>query len=161
MRSEDLLQHRDWLQRTARALTYGRRSAVIEDDIVQEGWLAMWKAYINYDSERGPLDLWLKANARWRMKTIVSGHYNKENADEEVPELPYVIGDIETAYHDGEIMDAINRLTPKQRDYVFRRFWLGQYESEMKAHFGYTPTGLWHGKSGARMKLQQQLAHLA
>lgn len=125
----------------------------------------MWKAYQCYDPQRGPMEMWIKASARWRMKDVIGKRMSiVEDAEDDLAELDmmFVVDGIENAYHEGEIVAAINSLTPAQREYVYRRFWLGQTERDMKVYFGYTPTGLWHStKNGARMKLRKELAHLA
>jgi RNA polymerase sigma factor (sigma-70 family) len=40
------------------------------------------------------------------------------------------------AYHHGEIMQALNELTFRQREYVFDRFWLGMSNPEIAARRG-------------------------
>lgn len=66
------------------------------------------------------------------------------------------------AYHHGEIAQALDSLTPRQREYVELRFWRGMEHPELEAHFGYNPGSLWSAKKGgARVRLAKELAHLA
>lgn len=165
---KELEKHRNWLVRTARGIGNARNGAIGIDDIVQEGMIAMWQAMDSHDPRRGDRLMWMKANARWRMKSLVRKRISiREDADdlvklaEELQQLQSLAPDSENAYHNPEIAAAIKQLTPRQREYVFRRFYLGEYESEMKDHFGYLPSGLWHSKAnGARQKLEKSLAHL-
>jgi DNA-directed RNA polymerase specialized sigma24 family protein len=74
-----------------------------------------------------------------------------------VVDLPDLLPDIEWAYHQGEIWHALDALSPREKEYVTMRFRQGQPLSELKNHFGYDPSGLWHT---ARPKLAKELAHL-
>jgi RNA polymerase sigma factor (sigma-70 family) len=148
-------------------------------DLVQEGYIAMWRALRTYDPASGKLDYWLKFKASNRMKTIAiraAEHPEREPLDLDQPrttegdtladllEGPDLIAAIDIAYHHGEIAAAIDRLTPQQRRYVIARFWLGLTGNEMVALgvFSYDPSALWNSKrNGARWKLQEELKHLA
>ena len=61
----------------------------------------------------------------------------------------------ELAYHRREIHSAIRKLTPKQREYVVNRFWLGESVGNLGASRWSDPP------NGARDKLRVTLAHLA
>lgn len=61
------------------------------------------------------------------------------------------------AYHRNEIAQALDSLTPKQRQYVESYFWGGLSHSEMSDLFGYEPRGIWRG---ARKNLEKALLHL-
>lgn len=79
-------------------------------------------------------------------------------ADHDVwTQLSADLGNIELAYHHGEIADAISKLTKKEREYVYCRFWLGMKLPELTEHFGYVPGPLWQR---GKKKLQKELAHL-
>jgi RNA polymerase sigma factor (sigma-70 family) len=147
------------------------------DDLVQEGYIEMWRALRRWDSGRGPLDYWLKFKSSNRMKTVSTRAHEKavlasidalhtDHGDTlaDLLEAPDVLERIELAYHDGEIAAAIDRLTPQQRKYVLARFWLGLTGNEMVqlGVFTYDPSALWNSKvNGARWKLQEDLKHLA
>lgn len=161
----DLEALRPWLTRVAKGLC--RINGVVSwEDLAQEGCIAMWKAHQRFNGH-GDLTMWLKANARWRMKTAIKGKTDEQAHDWSVNELEVLLGaeeslaGIEVAYHEGEIMQAINNLTPKQREYVLLRFYAGFQTPQLTEHFGYDPGALWTSKrNGARMKLARQLAHL-
>lgn len=151
-------------------------------DLVQEGYIAMWKAIRNFKAGSAPLDFWLKYNAHNRMKTVsvrwaardVPDSLNEPvNCGAQDIELGDTIEDLTVsdllehigiAYHYGQIAQAIDRLTPQQRKYVIARFWLGLSGNEMVelGVFTYDPSALWNSKrNGARWKLQEELKHLA
>lgn len=72
-----------------------------------------------------------------------------------------LVDQVALAYHRGEIMQALDALSPAQKRYVVLRFWCGYVTSELKTVFGYEPGSLWTSKrNGARDKLREQLAHL-
>ena len=180
---EILRPYLPWL-RTVAGNLLGFDSPGIQD-LMQEGYIEMWKALKRYDAKAGPLDYWLKFKASNRMKTIAiraHDHPEREPAylDEPVysdPAATVSLGDliedlgaselldkIDIAYHHGEIAAAIDRLSPQQKRYVIARFWLGLTGNEMiqLGVFGYDPSALWNSpRNGARLKLRQELAHLA
>ena len=136
------------------------------DDLVQEGYIAMWRAIRNFQPGKGQLDYWLKFNGSNRIRLLVG---RRRLPDEELPDwsldiaAPDLIEQMDIAYHHGEIAQAIDRLTPQQRKYVIARFWLGLTGNEMQAMgvFTYDPSALWNSKrNGARWKLEKELAHL-
>jgi RNA polymerase sigma factor (sigma-70 family) len=123
------------------------------DDLVQEGRVAMWRALESYNEDLGALPSWLVRAAENRLKDLAwgkgqpTGHEavrGKRQVEEvvsvdsmEADEVDGLMGYVEEAYHDGEIIDAIRHLTPKQQEYVFLRFWGGldptSRSPEMKA----------------------------
>lgn len=169
--TNQLEEFKPWLTKTSRALC-----RVVSDidweDLAQEGWIAMWKADQSYDG-RGNRDMWLKANARWRMKTVLRKRENNMPVDFNTPfnnndddTIWYVdagvwLDDVATAYHEGEIMAAIDRLPEKQRKYVMLRFYCGYQHQQLTKEFGYNPGTFWSSKiNGARWKLAEELNHL-
>jgi RNA polymerase sigma factor (sigma-70 family) len=174
-----LREYLPWLRAVAANLTSPSDPDL--QDLVQEGYIAAWKALKSYDSAQGPLDYWLKYKAHGRMKTLAIRGYGKE-ASRSLDEVvagdlgPATLGDtlesldgaelleqVDMAYHSGEVADAISRLTPSQRRYVAARFWLGLSGKEMRelGVFSYDPSALWNQKKcGARWKLGAELAHL-
>lgn len=73
-----------------------------------------------------------------------------------------LVDQIILAYHRGQIVQALNQLTPAQKKYVVLRFWCGYVTSDLTAVFGYDPSALWNAKTGgAKVRLRQELAHLA
>lgn len=68
-RNQALQQYTGWLHTVARGMTAG----ALHDDLVQEGYIAMWRALGSYDPDKGSLDFWLKSHALNRMRTVVSG----------------------------------------------------------------------------------------
>jgi RNA polymerase sigma factor (sigma-70 family) len=161
---ELLLAYRPWLRTTARNFLRGRPEHQAED-LAQEGWIAMWRAFQD-DSGGAPLDWWLKRQAILRMNQMIRDWLttNKQRAhlftDDvgALVELSAHVEGIEIAYHHGEILQALNALTSREREYVYLRFWCGWRQPQMIEHFGYKPSALW---GTARPKLRAALAHLA
>lgn len=164
---ELLPEYRGWLQKVAGTMIgFGDPGL---DDLVQEGYIAMWRALKSYEPSRGSLPSWLTAKARWRMLEVVQRtkhvrFVELDEAPEEALAAPDLLDSLELAYHNGEIAEAISGLTPAQRRYVLARFWLGLSGNEMRqlGVFAYDPSALWNSKvNGARWKLQASLRHLA
>lgn len=158
--AEVLGDYRRWLYKVAGDML-GTGSQEV-DDLVQEGYIAMWRALGTYDEARGGLAIWLTNAARWRMGDVMrrqhwtgtptAGAHHRER-----PGIPVearhldrmvVAGELEMAYHRGEIARALASLTPGQREAIYRKFWL----DEIVHH------GFW---KGAVPKLAEALAHLA
>lgn len=135
---EILDDYKGWLHVVANSLVDRER----HDDLVQEGRIAMWRALETYDETRGSLPSWLTRAAEMRMRDLAwgtgqpTGHEAVRGSRpvEEGPsldgmvedEIEALLGHIEEAYHDGEVMQVIrSELSPKQQEYVFLRFWGG------------------------------------
>lgn len=181
-----LPQYRGLLLKLASALTTDKN---LREDLVQEGYIEMWKALKTFDPSRGYLPGWLKYKAKGRMLLVLErqtflgqnqrpapGHQGFWDAspvghpaqdsflDEDsligleafgvAESLEYVA----YKYHHGEIMEALNSLTPIQRDYVVRRFWYGQTNEFIKLEVEYQPEGAW---KQARVNLKKKLSNLA
>lgn len=69
----DLGAYRSWLYKLAADLLRGGFRDPDIDDLVQEGRIAMWKAYEAYDDCKGTLAPWLTNAARMRMKDVATG----------------------------------------------------------------------------------------
>lgn len=158
---ELLASYRPWLRTTARRALNGRPGS---EDLAQEMWIAMWRALA--DQTVAPQDFWLKRQALLRMKTCLRDWHDPMKHRQhvfthdvtEVADLPAELGTVELAYHHGEIHAALDRLSPREREYVALRFWGGLNYPELAEHFGYRPTNLWRT---ARPKLAEALEHLA
>ena len=60
------------------------------------------------------------------------------------------------AYARGEIMAALDVLTPNERRYVVLRFWEGYTSAELETEFGYNPAAVWRtAKERLRPILQE------
>lgn len=167
---ELLAQYRPWLRTVARNMLSDARSRYIED-LAQEGWIAMWRAHPErYDA---PDDFILKQAARRRMNdvltTIIRGERGGKRGakpldtetvlvdDFELLALSVDLPAVELAYHHGEVLEALNSLSPAERRYVYLRFWLGYDWKGINEHFGYRADSLWRP---ARTKLLERLGHL-
>jgi DNA-directed RNA polymerase specialized sigma24 family protein len=73
-RVPDFGAYHTWLYKTAADLLRGGYYDPDIDDVVQEGRIAMWKAYDAYDDCKGTLAPWLTNAARMRMKDVTTGH---------------------------------------------------------------------------------------
>lgn len=159
-----LVRLRPWLRDRARSLLpYSEHRHI--DDLAAEAWVAVWR-----ETRTGNLDEpWLKAVARNRMLNWIRdelaapqrGDRNTTYLDDmtTVWDGEQAVGDVEWAYHHGQIAAAVNALHPTQREYVYLRFWRGWEASRLNAHFQVANTSyLW---ARARPKLRDSLAHLA
>lgn len=162
---EMLNKLRPYLLTVARGLT---KDPGMQQDLAQEGWIAAWRTLGRGAAWANPESIAKKA-AVWRMTSVVSrgetfGHSRKNyTKTTEVPVDSFTIHpatierQLELAYHHGEINEAIESLSPRQREYVKLRFWRGMQKPELTTHFGYEPSRLW---SRAKPKLKEQLGHL-
>lgn len=180
-----LPDYRGWLWRVAMNLARDRQ---LQEDLAQEGYYAMWEALKTFDASKGALPSHLTRAAQQRMYRAVTkdlflgtpgarGHTREAPAipvdtnpdpDTEVAgsidrKLSFELGEVELAYHYGEIMEAIRSLTPKQREYVYYRFWHRMTNIEIQQVIGGgNPSGHWtHAERGARVRLASKLQHLA
>lgn len=130
----------------------------------------MWRALKKYDPEKGALATWLTNAARMRMLDVLrrdtwtgtdsrrghvrSGHEPPVDTHDDhwIERLiaESNLDGVELAYHEGEIMRAINALTPTQQRYVIDRFWGDKAPGDL-------PRGIWQN---AKPKLAAALAHL-
>jgi len=175
-----LEEYRGWLRKVAIGLV----GANLVEDLAQEGWIAMWRALRSHDPAKGALPAWLTLNAFYRMCDCARdeawlgrprrhlGRGKLADATEYATADDVAVWDRLTAadladdlmwgYHTGQILAAINRLSPQQRRYVYLRFFRGYRYPDLVEAFGYDPQGLWSSpKNGARGKLRAELAELA
>lgn len=59
-----------WLRKLATGMLSPGHEAL--DDLVQEGFIAMWRAVLSLDLDAAPADYWLKRSAHQRMLTVVA-----------------------------------------------------------------------------------------
>lgn len=159
------------------------------DDLVQEGYVAMWKALQTYDPARGAISAWLTTAARMRMKDCLRTHcgwtgqspaYGGGKRPDEGTTVMSLMDDdlvleemlgaadllesVEVAYHRGEILRAVSSLTPSQRRYVVYRFWLGWEPSWRGAGISLAEALSVKRPDqlwvGARTRLRSRLGHL-
>ncbi len=175
-----LAQYRGWLRSVAAGLITDQH---LREDLAAEGWIAMWRALRAFNPDRGALPAWLTYKAYRRMldcsrdrtwlgrparhqgRTPVRHVQEVATApDAEIWEqlaAPDTHDALLWAYHQGAILDAVNRLSPAQRRYVYARFWQGMTSGELTRLYGYDPHGLWDSRvNGARMKLRADLSPL-
>lgn len=153
---------RPWLLKVAWSMTFP--SGI--EDLAQEGWVEAWKAEQRYNPAVGTTLIgWIKHCAYQKMLAKSRRTKYKENivpiGDLDLLDSASWLEATELAYHEGEILKALNELTPRQREYVVLRFWGHYHTTELKEVFGYDPQGLWsNSKNGAKKKLRESLAHL-
>ena len=187
--AEVLPDYRRWLHAVAR--DFLPEGSADHDDLCQEGFIAMWRAFDTFDPAQGALAPWLTGAARLRMRDVAHGHgqwtgheamrgrrqVETESLDawlehdaDDLPGIGYLLDGIEDAYHHGELAEAIAALTPEQRAYVYARFYLGIEPSSREpvtmalvAEFPVLrKRWLWNDRrNGARAVLAARLAHLA
>lgn len=139
--AETIADFERWLHAVANRLL-PRSSEEDHQDLVQEGRVAMWRALATFDESKGARASWLVRAAEMRMKDVAwgkgqpfgheavrgsrgveMGPSTDELSDDQVEAL---LGYVEEAFHDGEVLRIIReRLSPRQQEYVFLRFWGG------------------------------------
>lgn len=143
------------------------------EELAQEGWIALWQA-----SKKHTDVGWLKASALKRMISIRRDWLaQRRDIRRTVPlGLPMVtkdvegyeddsiwaaltseLGDVELAYHHGEIMHTLSTLTPREREYIYHKYWLGKTDTDLIEVFGYRPRTI---GASAYNKLRNKLSHL-
>ena len=159
---ELLASYRPWLRAVAATMTTPDRS----EEWAQEGWIALWKAWKSWPGD-GDLDVWCKSAARRRMLSML----RDSRAAKRDLRVTQLTGDLSAviepsrrvdaaalAYHADEIAEALDRLTPRQRQYVVLRFWNEWTRTELDQHFHTRNSGaMWQT---SRPKLAAALAHL-
>lgn len=173
-----LESQRAWLYVVARNLSKQQPERI--EDLCQEGWVAAWRAMSTYDAERGASLRWyMRKKAKLRMLEVIMGNEawlgreqrtrgtgKQQDAAIDPMEGEYLdamsVGDnidaLLLAYHEGEIQAALERLTPKQREYVYRRFWLNEGVNDIKRAMSTNTSTMW---ANAKKTLVKELAHLA
>lgn len=176
-----LLDEEDFIVRNARhALVRktGRNFAAgADDDAIQEARIAAWqswtkhqnRAYLNIAVRQRMIehvyrDQWFGMTRSAHEKDPIrrEDRYSLDDPDIDIfltahESLEAVL----MAYHEGEIVEAINALSPTQREFVVLRFWCGMSYPEIAEIQGKTPggvSGIW--TKSIRPALMERLAHL-
>lgn len=156
---DDLESFRPWLLKVAQSLV-GPKEA---EDVAQEGWLYMWRTEGQHNPALSPKNYWMKQKAYSRMLNVRRSLKNKMDKVVFVEEyedplmMEWLRPDLENIYHNREVLAAIMALTPREREYVYLRFWRGYQMPQLREHFGYEPNAAW---TLAKRKLQKSLSHL-
>lgn len=148
-----------------------------DDDAVQEARIAAWQSYIEHHNPRYMniavrqrliahvmRDQWFgtKPTAHEMDPIRRSGRDSLDDPDLDLILLAEEnIEALTMAYHHGQIMEALNVLSPKQREFVYMRFWEGRTYTDIAARLGLTEGGaksVWLKQ--VRPLLAHQLAHL-
>lgn len=167
------------------------------EDVAQEGRVALWRALkdgvpypvevaksrmkqVSWYSRTTPPTGSLHEGKRYEPQTqsIEAESGRDGSSDDIVARLFGLVDhleDVEIAYHQGEIAEAISTLTPKQRAYVYARFWCGmdtvagsrndglRLAKEMNPQVNDRSGVLWTGNKttrGAKDRLVEALDHL-
>ncbi len=187
----------DW-----RALLYKHANQLLQweksfiEDVVQEGRITLWKTWAELPADDPHRAHKALAHAKLRMKEVayrsgsrqtgnesetkvyepkkkVSVEHEGETVEEWFGGVDALDG-VEIAYHRGEILQAVDALTEKQRKYVYARFWYGidmpagsrsEVIKELKDQNPFLRRDvLWTGNKttrGAKDRLREALAHLS
>lgn len=167
---ELLTRLRPRLKRMAATLT---RYSDFADELAQEGWVEIWREV----TAKGLMPDGILMNcARSKMHDII--RYNTQQCrdirvtvpisalawedgngdmDDLFGGIEVDLTEVEAEYHDGRILDAVNKLPQKQRDYVIRRFWYGWTKAPLEVYFDMNPNNIWRY---ARKNLEKNLAEM-
>lgn len=144
------------------------------DDLVQEGVVAGWKAAPRATGD--PITFGA-VSARRRIADVGTGkapmlgnetkgptyrpkHTDDLDAVKELLDGSDLLDKVEWSYHHGQIVQVLNSLPLRQREYVYYRFWQGMTDAEIAARKGTTrdtERSLW---SRIKPVLARELAHL-
>jgi DNA-directed RNA polymerase specialized sigma24 family protein len=173
-----LLYFRPWLRLVA--MRFPQMMPSRNEDLAQEGWIAIWRGIQtlkekSIDKRPDDIELWLKRCATNRMANVVNSWkaqsrdvYNTTFVDFNAEwddgatwaahlALTTDLGDVEIAYHYGEILKAVNRLPRSQRQYVIRKFWYRWAPTSLDLYF----TNSRKTWKDAKDTLASELVHLA
>lgn len=154
-------EHLKWVKRYINQVRSPTAPLLDAEDLAQEGWIAMWVAADKaHRAGREINDAYLKQAARWTILNSLKKRYpDIPTPPEEMPEESYVL-EVSAAAHHDEVFAAVRALPPRQREYVYLRFWLDWSSKTQLGAAGYA-TSLWYNpKSGAKATLQEKLSHL-
>ena len=150
------------------------------DDLLQEARIAIWRVL---ETRPGTSGAYINASAGKRITEVLTrgvwfgmeGHRGrpidpirrKQRDSLDDPDLafeassPDVIDSVMLAYHEGEILAALEALPPRHRAYVVLRFWGGLTHAEMADELGVKPgnmSRMW--SESIRPVLLERLGHL-
>lgn len=166
-----LANYEKWVVRKAADMTADRE---LQKDLAQVGRIAIWEACKSFNGMSGSLPSWVTFKARNAMRDHFStpkwGRVSDDVPADHTDPLDAAWSrmvkdrsnhDNDWIAHRREVVAAINTLSPRQREYVYLRFFCDYKAPELRKHFGYDPQGLWSSpKNGAKNKLRPQLVHL-
>lgn len=135
----DLLAFRGWLHAVAMRMLGPNHPD--QDDLVQEGYIAMWRACRTHDPAKGALTAWVIRAAEMRMRDLAWGsgqpfghaplrgtravtvamHLDELSSDlrEHLEPIAQDVAEAAMwAYHHGQVMAAVDALTHHQREAV-------------------------------------------
>lgn len=118
------------------------------DDLAQEMWVAVWRGLPQLPvlcTELSDQIDWCMAVARnggrnWIRSTLTAPTHGEHNSylPAEVDlldillEVPKAVDQVERAYHDGRVAEAVANLPEGYRGYVVERFWHGTSTTELQ-----------------------------
>lgn len=152
----------------------------LREDLIQEARITVWKVLEKRPDAPGA---YIHASTAKRIAEVLRGGTmtgqptnqgkprdpirRKDRDSFDDPEFlvgasaPDVLGAVEMAYHEGQILDAIRALPPRYQEYVILRFWAGWTPGELAPVIGVKATNqarMW--KEAIRPVLAERLAHL-
>lgn len=159
-------------------------NGLLYDDLVQEGLIEIWRTAEKIED---PSAVYLTKAARYRMQDVVTGNRPMTGGDsapgpkyrpvttavdwaevgDDDPNWAYLLeaadllDAVDWAYHEGDILRALDTLRPDYRQYVVLKYWHGLRDVEIEQHMGVSRKviGTWWSRS-IKPALQRELAHL-
>lgn len=183
MESTFIAERRAWLIAQARRICSDPSRT---DDLAQEGSIALWRAYRDLEDTPEPdRTRFALHRARQRMKHIAwkgeppLGHAPMRGRPE--VEIGFsmdalegwqreaflgaedMLGDVEMAYHRGELAAALQSLPTHHQEYVKLRFWWGYTDTEIAALWGLSSSKVVEKRWSRTIRpaLAERLPHLA
>lgn len=166
-----LERFRPRLRRMAATLT---RHSDFAEELAQEGWIAIWREVTSkglipdgmlMHNARNAMGQVIRFNTQQcrdiRVTVPISAMAWEEDSNLDIDDLfggiEVDLTQVEVDYHDGRILDAVNKLPPQQRDYVIRRFWYGWTKKPLEVYFDMNPHNIWRY---ARKNLEKSLTEM-
>lgn len=169
--------------KAAERLRHNGAARALWDDVLQEGRLVQWtvlekrpdasRQYVHAAMSHRMTEVIMRD--AWTGSEAKRGHPidplrragERDSVDDETLHLDEIVessdwvDEVISAYHHGEIAQALDQLTFTQRQQVFARFWLGMSEAEIAALQGCSVSAVSrHWTQDIRPQLVAQLAHL-
>jgi RNA polymerase sigma factor (sigma-70 family) len=167
--TEDQLKfYYEWARKVAGGIcAISHDDDAFRDNLIQEGVIRIWTDAPRFNDTPGSnLDGYLRQRGRWKIHTVVAREHqrpDRQNVSLLLEEHDTTLTKVDMpdlGYHHHEIVAALTRLTPRQREYVLLRFWVGLTERTLRHDLKFS-SQLWYKPiHGARAKLRKALSHL-
>jgi len=151
--------------RALRAATLITRDTATAEDVVQDCFLHVYRAIASFDPSR-PFEPWfmrsvvnaaVKAAQKMARQVPVEPDLDAEWFEQRLGQRRSAESEAEALALQQEVVDALQRLSPRQRAVIVQRYFLGLSESEMSARLNLAPGTIKWLLNAARSRLRTLL----